>query len=181
MRKLSQVVVIAVALLLVSRYGPTLHAWATQFEPEASSAERRAASEVRAETGRQAPRAALTAPLAQVVDGDTITVRLGGRTETVRYIGVQAVGQSATEINRRLLAGGPVRLELDLEQRDPAGRLLAYVHAGDVMINAELVAEGAARVAPESPNRRHRDLLLDLEHQARILKVGMWGARTARN
>ena len=49
-----------------------------------------------------------------------------------------------------------MRLELDAEERDRYGRLLAYVYAGDVLVNAELLREGYAEplaVPPERPLR----------------------------
>src|SRR3712207_4150278 len=70
-----------------------------------------------------------------VVDGDTI--RLGE--ERVRLIGVdtpetrrpgtpvQCFAREATAFMKRLVAGRRVRLELDVEDRDRYGRLLAYV------------------------------------------------------
>ena len=95
----------------------------------------------------------------QVVDGDTIDVELNGRTVRVHYIGVttpetthptngqEPCGPEAAEANRTLVEGQAVRLELDVQQRDRAQRLLAYVYVGDVMINAELVRQGYAQVA----------------------------------
>jgi endonuclease YncB( thermonuclease family) len=181
MRKLIGVVVMTVAMLMLSRYGPALDAWGIQSEGErlatSGATERPARTEARAAAARPGPPSAITGRVVEVVDGDTITVRLGARTEIVKYIGVEATG-TAADINRHFLAGGEVRLELDLVERDQAGRLLAYVHAGDVMMNAELVAQGAARVTTDSPNGRHGPLLRDLEQQAKILKVGIWGGRT---
>ena len=43
------------------------------------------------------------------------------------------------------MAGREVRLELDAEERDRYGRLLAYVYAGDVFVNAELLRKGYAQ------------------------------------
>lgn len=98
----------------------------------------------------QAPRT-LTGTVVKVVDGDTIHVRIGARIEKVRYIGMNAPelhhptkgeqpgGPEAAEANRKLVAGQAVRLELDVQDRDKYGRLLAYVYVGDVMVNAELV------------------------------------------
>jgi endonuclease YncB( thermonuclease family) len=196
MRRLIGGVMVVMTVLALSKYSSVPDTWAIQFGPERRSAAggtvgpaaRPAVAHGQAQPSslsfapaaadaapvRSGSPSAITASVVQVVDGDTITVRIGGRTETVRYIGVEAMGPTAADINRRLLASGEVRLELDLQERDRAGRLLAYVHAGDIMANAELVAEGVARVADDSPNARHRDLLRDLEHQAQILKVGMW-------
>jgi endonuclease YncB( thermonuclease family) len=183
MRKVVGVVVMTVAVLLLSRYGPALHAW-TRTDPErlatSGPAERPVRGEAHAAAVRPGASSGITARVMQIVDGDTITVRMGGRTEIVKYIGVVASGPAAEEINHRLLAGSEVRLELDMVERDKAGRLLAYVHVGEVMMNAELVAQGAARVTADSPNGRHQHLLRDLEHQAKILKVGIWGARAPR-
>ena len=66
----------------------------------------------------------------RVVDGDTIYVQLGDRVEKIRYIGVNSPeihhpikgeepgGREAAEVNRRLVDGHHVRLELDVRTRD---------------------------------------------------------------
>ncbi len=59
--------------------------------------------------------------------------------EKVRYIGV-----NASDVNRQLVNRHQVRLELDVQERDRYGRLLAYVYVGDQMVNAELVRRGDA-------------------------------------
>lgn len=97
-----------------------------------------------------------------VIDGDTIILRDGRR---VRYIGVDTpergdprlggAAQQATEANRRLVAGKPLRLELDVQAMDAYGRLLAYVWASDVFVNAELLREGYARLLTIPPNVRY--------------------------
>lgn len=135
--------------------------------------------------GRAGDRA-LTGPVVGVVDGHTIHVRLGGRTELIRYIGIHAPatthptrgeepgGREAAEVNRRLVEGRTVRLELDVEERDPHGRFLAYVHLGDLMVNAELVRRGYARVLTVSPNIRYQGLFATLEREAREQTRGLW-------
>ncbi len=127
-----------------------------------------------------------TGQVVRIVDGDTIRVLVGGREETVRYIGVNApeLGRStrgeepgaraAAEANRKLVAGHTVRLELDVQERDRDGRLLAYVYVGDTMINAELVAEGYAHVMTVRPNVKHQDLFLKLQREASLLRLGLW-------
>jgi micrococcal nuclease len=122
----------------------------------------------------------------RVVDGDTIHVRLGDHIEKVRYIGMNApelhhptkgvepLAREAMEANRKLVQGQTVRLELDVQERDRYGRLLAYVYVGDTMINAELVAQGYAQVMTIPPNVKHQDEFLKLQREARALQLGLW-------
>jgi micrococcal nuclease len=124
----------------------------------------------------------------RVVDGDTVHVRVGDRVEKVRYIGVNTPeihhprrgeepgGRQAYEVNRRLVEGKRVRLELDVQARDRYGRLLAYVWAGDTMINAELLRLGYAQVMTVPPNVRHQSLFLRLQRAAREAGRGLWSA-----
>ena len=131
----------------------------------------------------------LTASVLRVVDGDTIHVRLDGRVEKVRYIGMDTPevqhptrgeepgGREASAANRRLVEGRTVRLELDVQERDRYGRLLAYVHVGALMVNAELVRLGYAQVLTIPPNVRHAELLLRLQREARDAGRGLWAGR----
>ena len=133
--------------------------------------------------------AALEVAVIRVVDGDTIHVRLGERVEKVRYIGVNTPelhhptrgeepgGREAADVNRRLVAGKRVRLELDVQARDRYGRLLAYVWVGSVMVNAELVRLGYAQVMTIPPNVRHQQRFVALAREAREAGRGLWGAR----
>ena len=94
-----------------------------------------------------------------VIDGDTIDVLLQnvpealaeelteGEVVRVRYIGVNArelgeeQGMVATELNRILVEGRTVYIELDKTHWDMHGRLLAYVYLdsrGFLMVNAIL-------------------------------------------
>jgi micrococcal nuclease len=122
----------------------------------------------------------------RIVDGDTIHVRLGDRVERVRYIGVNTPelhhpargeepgGRQAREVNRGLVEGRPVRLEVDVQARDRHGRLLAYVWVGDLMINAELIRLGFAQVMTVPPNVRHQALFVKLQRDARAARRGLW-------
>ena len=125
----------------------------------------------------------------RVVDGDTIKVRLDdGRTERVRYIGVdtpesvkpdtpvQCFAERASEFNAKLVEGKTVRLDQDVDARDRYGRLLAYVHAGGVFVNAELVRRGYARPLTVPPNVRYADRFARLASQARERGTGLWSA-----
>jgi micrococcal nuclease len=126
----------------------------------------------------------------RVVDGDTIRVRLGDRTERVRYIGidtpesvkpgtpVQCYAKRAAAANAALVAGRRVRLVGDVEHRDRYGRLLAYVYReGDgAFVNALLVRDGYARTLTIPPNVEHAAEFARLASTARKAGRGLWRA-----
>ena len=126
------------------------------------------------------------AEVVRVVDGDTIEVTVDGRTEDVRYIGidtpesvtpgepVECFGRRAGALNERLVSGRRVRLRFDRERRDRYGRLLAYVHARGRFVNAELVRRGFARTLTIPPNDAHAALFARLERQAGGAGRGLW-------
>ncbi|HEX7244202.1 MAG TPA: thermonuclease family protein [Solirubrobacterales bacterium] len=128
------------------------------------------------------------AVVTRVVDGDTIEARFGGRTEDVRYIGidtpetvkpdtpVQCFGPRASAFNHRLLEGRRVRLVFGVERRDVYGRLLAYVHLGRRFVNATFVRRGLARTLTIPPNDRFAPLFERLELGAARRGRGLWGA-----
>jgi len=130
--------------------------------------------------------ATIEGTVVRVVDGDTIYVQLTDRVEKIRYVGVNAPelhhplkgeepgGREAAAMNRHLVGGRHVRLELDVRTRDRYGRLLAYVWVGDTMINAELVRQGYAQVITVPPNVRYQELFVTLQRDARNAHRGLW-------
>lgn len=133
------------------------------------------------------------AEVLRVIDGDTIVVRIGGRDERVRYIGLDAPelanaergtpadcgADDATEANARLTAGGTVVLERDVSDRDRFGRLLrhAWIQADEWRhVGIELVESGAVEARSYAPDTG-RDMELDAaERRAREALAGIWGA-----
>ena len=120
------------------------------------------------------------ANVSRVVDGDTIVVDGG---ERVRYIGIdtpeigddpEAFGREATEVNRKLLEGGEVLLVKDVSERDRFGRLLRYVYADGILVNAEIVREGYARAVVFPPDNEHAGCFAALEAEAREARRGLW-------
>ena len=132
--------------------------------------------------------ASAVALVTRVVDGDTIEVRLGGREEDARLIGVdtpetvkpgtpvQCFGPRASHFTKRLLAGRRVRLVFGVERRDVYGRLLAYVYLGRRFVNPILVRRGIARSLTIPPNDRFAPLFRRLELGAARDGRGLWGA-----
>ncbi len=119
------------------------------------------------------------AEVVQVVDGDTIEVRIDGRAERVRYYGVDTPERSqrcfdeASERNEALV-GDAVMLLPDARQRDRFDRLLRYVFDEDgSSIEARLIAEGLGVAWRE--DGAYRDELITLEDEVRAADVGcLW-------
>lgn len=129
----------------------------------------------------------LSAKVLSVTDGDTIKVQLGnGSEERVRMtlidtpetkhprVGVQPFGKEASEYTTSQLTGKDVVLELDVQERDQYGRMLAYVWVGDTLFNEVLIQKGFARVAVFPPNTKYVDQFRSIEEQARADAVGIW-------
>ena len=126
-------------------------------------------------SGKQAPaRYDATASVTTVVDGDTIgispsfegrsRVRLIGMDTPETYFGAQPYGQEASAFAKRELEGEEFGLELDVQEIDPFGRLLAYVYLPDgQMFNEKLVEEGYAQVATFPPNVKYQDRFLEVQ------------------
>ncbi|MFM2381515.1 MAG: hypothetical protein RLZZ76_282 [Candidatus Parcubacteria bacterium] len=127
------------------------------------------------------------AEVVSVVDGDTIKVQIGGREETVRYIGIDTpepyrdgepacFSREATKRNTELVEGNEVRLVSDHEDEDKYGRLLRYVYVGDVFVNQTLIEEGYAKKLSIYPNTEHAAEFARIQSEAKEEKKGLWGA-----
>ena len=130
------------------------------------------------------------AVVVEVVDGDTLVVRVSGRDEDVRLLGidtpetkhptepVECFGEEASRHLAGLLpAGARVRLERDIEARDRFGRLLAYVYRVDdgLFVNLDLAAGGFAAALTIPPNGAHNQELFTAVAAARAAGAGLWG------
>ncbi len=117
----------------------------------------------------------------RVIDGDTIVVSGGRR---VRYIGIDTpevrgipdvFGPEATDYNRRLVEGRTVSLVKDVSKEDRFGRLLRFVYADGILVNAELVREGFAEATAFEPDITYAGCFAALEREAAEAGRGMWG------
>lgn len=100
--------------------------------------------------------------VARVVDGDTVEVRTGDHTETVRLLNIDApeigdcLQQEAADHLRSLLpTGTQVVLEHDVERTDRYGRTLAgVVRIDGMLVNAEMARAGLVGVIAIGQNVR---------------------------
>ncbi|WP_440604594.1 thermonuclease family protein [Bacillus sp. GB_SG_008] len=127
-----------------------------------------------------------TANVLEVIDGDTIKIKLDDKEETVRMIlvdtpetkhpskPVQPFGPEASDFTKKELSGKQIGLELDAQERDKYGRLLAYVWLDDQLFNGTLLEKGYARVAVFPPNTKYVDQFRKIQDAARNSKTGIW-------
>lgn len=161
-----------------------------------------------------APGESIAATVTEVYDGDTILVVLGsGKKEKVRFIGIDCpeawenekfardmvrekrlsaaemleLGRMAKEFTEAACQpGSTVLLEMDLQERDRYGRLLAYVWVrqgsgaggqgpeNEAMLNAELLRAGLAKTMTILPNVRYVELFNSLQKEAQDRNLGIW-------
>ncbi len=124
---------------------------------------------------------AFSALVRKAVDGDTL-VLAGG--ERVRLLGIDCpehdspLFAAAREACREIAEGRKVRIEAtSIPPRDHYGRLLALVHAGDVLLNEELVARGLAWVYRKGPGEMPPDVerrLIGAQNRALDHRAGLW-------
>ena len=129
-----------------------------------------------------------TARVVAVHDGDTITVRMDGRTEKVRLVGIDSpelqderqayrdAAYAARDYARSRLGGETVTLEAEPRQgdRDAYGRLLRYVILGDgTNVNEDFVRKGYAHVYDKFQFTL-KPRFKSAEAEAKREKLGVW-------
>lgn len=150
---------------------------------------------------RDIPKDAVPATFIDIVDGDTIKVRMDddtgrGRTYTVRLIGIdtpetnysygnhpECYGKEASRRTESLLVAAvdkTVWLEKDVSETDKNGRLLRYVwytsiiDGKDHLLNEQLVREGFALAKTYRPDIARQNELDAAEREAIRNAAGMW-------
>lgn len=130
------------------------------------------------------------AEVVSVIDGDTVILRMAGREETVRLLGVDAPEsvhpsvpvqcfgpEASTRLNELLPPGTRVEVAQDEEPRDRYGRLLLFVTRSDdgTFVNLALVDEGLADAVSYAPNTALVGRFNAARNRARAAGLGLWG------
>lgn len=127
-----------------------------------------------------------------VVDGDTLTVSIRGKNESVRLLGidtpesvdprkpVQCFAKEATNKMKSLVLGKFVKLVDEPTQgnKDKYSRLLRYVYLPDskaTFVNGEMVKQGYAFSYKEYPTKM-LNKFNNFEKNARENSLGLWGS-----
>jgi len=125
----------------------------------------------------------------QVIDGDTLEVKIAGKSERVRLIGVdtpeiahspeeenECFGPEATQYLQEILGQEPIYLIRDpsTSERDKYQRLLRYVFLEDgTLVNAKLIEEGYGFLYIYQPFQFMKQFDY-FEKEARRQKKGLW-------
>lgn len=132
---------------------------------------------------------ASNAVVVRVIDGDTVDLRFGERTERVRLIGIdtpetkkpntpiQCFGPEASDYTKHLLpAGTAVSVRRDVQARDDYGRLLGYVYRSSdgLFVNLELARLGYARPLTIAPNNSQASKFVRAAQDAEAANRGLW-------
>ncbi len=119
--------------------------------------------------------------VSEVIDGDTIRVTFPDSEETVRLIGINAPedgecwADEATTALAGLLHAGAIRLEHDVTDRDPFGRLLRYVSTPDGEDVGGLLIDGGHAWARAYPPDTARDgAYRARQRRAQEAGLGLW-------
>ena len=127
--------------------------------------------------------------IVRVIDGDTVIIKINGRNETVRLIGintpetvdhrrpVECFGIEASNKAKKILTGKNVRLEADniVGEKDKYGRSLRYIFLEDgTNFNKMMINEGYAYEFTYELSYKYQDEFKQAEQEARENKKGLW-------
>jgi endonuclease YncB( thermonuclease family) len=128
-------------------------------------------------------------PVIKVVDGDTLTIQMNGKSQTLRLIGldtpetvdprkpVQCFGIEASNKAKNVLTGQKVLIETDPSQDtyDKYNRLLVYVFLQDgTLFNKTMISEGFGHEYTYNTPYKYQSEFKIAENEARIQKKGLW-------
>ena len=123
--------------------------------------------------------------LIQVVDGDTIKVKLDNKYVFVRFLRINTPEkkmwgcQEATDTLRAFLDGKHISLEFEepgVPAKDAYYRLLAYVYADNKNINIEMVRSGWTSFWTKFGEGKYAGEFMAAQQEAERAQRGLWGA-----
>jgi micrococcal nuclease len=144
----------------------------------------------------------------EVIDGDTMRVRLDGKNELVRLLGIDTPEASAnlraekpadwhsidadsvrklgervkTAVSAMIPQGATVRLEYDRERRDQYGRVLAWVFLQDgTLLNETLLRLGYAHYSTKSPHFKYAARMAQAAQDGKVAQRGLWATAVEKS
>src|SRR3989339_635810 len=125
----------------------------------------------------------------KVVDGDTVTINMNGKSQTIRLIGlntpetvdprkpVECFGKEASDKAKEILTGKEVRIEKDPGQGDydKYNRLLTYVFLEDgTNFNKYMIEQGLGYEYTYNLPYKYQKEFKTAQEQAKSQKRGLW-------
>lgn len=134
---------------------------------------------------KKPPKGSAKVRIVKVTDGDTIRVRIKGRSTPIRLIGLnapevnprQCYGSQATARMKTLTRGGTVYIKSDRTQgnKDKYGRLLRHVYTpSGTSISLNMISGGYAREYTYKRAYAGRSAHLRAQSRAKSAKRGLW-------
>jgi len=128
----------------------------------------------------------------KVSDGDTFTIRIKGKSEKIRLIGVDSPevyhgpkdrgqepwGTKAKKFAENLVLNKEVKVVTDVTPKDQYGRILAYIYVGDKFVNLEMIKSGNAVLLTYPPNVAHVEEFKAAQKQAKEKNIGIWDKKS---
>lgn len=157
--------------------------------PSQTAAANIAATSTTVETADEPSHDAATYRVIKIVDGDTLTLDIDGKSTTLRLIGldtpetsdprkpVQCFGVEASNKAKEILTGKNVSIEKDPSQGelDKYGRLLAYVYLPDgTLFNKLMIEDGYGHEYTYNLPYKYQTQFKAAERKAREDKKGLW-------
>lgn len=127
--------------------------------------------------------------LIDVIDGDTVKIKMDGEqtlarlllidtpeTSTTKTGNVQPYGKEATTYLNSLLKDKNISVEFEPSHQivDDYDRYLVYMFADDQLIQESMLLEGFARLGYENTKEKYYNRLLEAEEAAEIAKKNIW-------
>lgn len=126
----------------------------------------------------------------KVIDGDTVIVKINGKEESVRLIGIdtpeknECFEKEATEKAKELMENKKIKLEADDSQdnRDKYDRLLRYIYLEDgTLVNQKLIEEGFGTEYTYKIPYKFQTEFKAAEKIAKEGKTGIWSDGVCEN
>lgn len=127
--------------------------------------------------------------LINVIDGDTIKMKMDGKqtnarlllidtpeTSTTKTGNVQPYGKEATAYLNSLLKDKDLSVEFEPSHQkvDDYDRYLVYLFADDQLVQESMLLEGFARLGYENTNEKYYNRLVEAEEAAEMNKKNIW-------
>ncbi len=126
------------------------------------------------------------AKVIEIIDGDTVTLRVSNSFYRARLIGIDApeMGQkpwgerAKRHLEELIRSAHGIKIETDIEKFDKYNRLLVYLLTEDGrLINEQMLLDGYAVLFTVPPNVKYVDRFIEAEKVAKEHKKGIWGRK----